>query len=122
MILSSGSHSPNNANTNMRDPVWNSGRRACTLAMHPADAENLGVSDGETVRVMTIAGAEDIELEVTDRMRPGMVLLPHGFGLEFDGHTYGANANRLTPAKHRDRFAATPYHRNIPCRVEKITT
>ena len=39
-IMSSGRHMDYNANTQMRDPAWNKGKRACTAIMHPADAES----------------------------------------------------------------------------------
>ena len=32
-----------NSNTAMRDPAWNEGRRPCTLAINPSDAETLGI-------------------------------------------------------------------------------
>jgi len=51
----------------MRDPAWLKGSRACTMLMHPADAENLELNDDQTVRVTTEAGSIDIELEVTAR-------------------------------------------------------
>ncbi len=118
LILLAGRHMDYNANTLMRDPAWNKGKRGCTLTMHPHDAEPLGLADGQTVRVVTAGAAENAELEVSEDTRPGMVILPHGFGLEYDGKTYGTNVNRLTQAGHRDRFAATPLHRYVPCRVE----
>jgi len=120
-ILSSGRHMPYNANTIMRDPAWNEGRRACTCIMNPSDAEQLGLKDGDTVRVTTDAGSVEIELEVTDRTCKRYVMIPHGFGLEHQGRVYGANANRLSSGSHRDRFAGTPFHRYIPCSVEKIS-
>jgi len=46
------------------------------------------------------------------------VVLPHGFGLAHGGETYGVNVNQLTKNIHRDRIAATPLHRYVPCRVE----
>ena len=119
LILMSGRHMDTNANTLMRDPAWNEGRRACTLAMNPADAENLGLANGQPVKVITEAGEEIAELEVTDQARQGQVIIPHGFGLNFMGRVYGPNANRLTKNTHRDRFAGTPLHRYVPCRVEK---
>ena len=120
LILSSGRHIPFNANTLMRNPAWNEGRRACTCIMNPADAEKLNMRDGEMVKVSTEAGSVEIELEVTERTRKGYVISPHGFGLEYGGVEYGANANRLAKNTHRDRFAATPLHRFIPCRVDKM--
>jgi anaerobic selenocysteine-containing dehydrogenase len=122
LILSSGRHMSYNANTIMRNPAWNEGKRACTCIMHPSDAERLGLKDGETVRVATEAGSVEVELEVTESTRNGYVMIPHGFGLEYAGSTYGANANRLSKNTHRDRFAGTPFHRHIPCRVEKLQT
>lgn len=120
LILNAGRHKPENANTLMRDPAWNAGRRACTLAMHPEDAAVLDLRDGDRVRVTTEAGQEELELEVTDDTRPGLVLMPHGFGLKHAGQTYGANVNRLTSQANRDPLAGTPLHRYVPCRVEKV--
>jgi anaerobic selenocysteine-containing dehydrogenase len=119
-ILSSGRHVPYNANTNMRNPSWNEGKRACTCIMNPADADSLGLKDGQMVRVTTEAGSVEVELEVTDQTCRRYVMIPHGFGLEYQGKTYGANANRLAKNTHRDRFAGTPFHRYIPCRVEAV--
>ena len=119
LILMAGRHMDANSNTNMRDPGWNEGRRACTLAMSPADAERLGFTDGQMVRVVTAAGAEAIELEVTSDARSGQVIIPHGFGLIHNGVAYGVNVNRLTKNTHRD-FVGTPMHRYVPCRVEAV--
>ncbi len=118
-ILNAGRHTPQNANNLMRKPDWNKGRRTCTLAMNPVDAGKLGVVDGEFVKITTEAASERIELEVSEDVRPGQVLIPHGFGLKYDGVTYGIAVNRLTKNSHRDRLAATPIHRYVPCRVEK---
>jgi anaerobic selenocysteine-containing dehydrogenase len=119
-VLLAGRHVDTNANTLMRDPVWNRGKRACTLAMNPQDAEALGFEDGQTVKVITEAGEETIELEVSADTRPGLVVMPHGFGLVHEGKVYGANVNRLTRNTHRDRLAGTPLHRYVPCRVEAL--
>jgi anaerobic selenocysteine-containing dehydrogenase len=117
-IMSSGRHMDVNANTQMRDPAWNKGKRACTALMHPGDAEEFGFSDGQMVKVTTEAGEEKIELQVTDATRSGYIMIPHGFGLVYQGETYGANANRLAKNTNRDQIAATPLHRYIRCRVE----
>jgi anaerobic selenocysteine-containing dehydrogenase len=119
LILMAGRHMDMNANTGMRDPAWNKGRRACTLAIHPADADALGIVDKQTVRVVTEAGEETIEAEVTTQARRGQVIMPQGFGLVYDGVTYGANVNRLTKNTNRD-FVGTPMHRYVPCRVETL--
>jgi anaerobic selenocysteine-containing dehydrogenase len=117
LILNAGRHMKYNANTLMRNPEWNKGRRACTVAVNPADAESLNLTDGQQVRVTTAAGSEVGELQTSDQVRPGMVLIPHGFGLLYEGRVYGINANRLTQSTHRDPLG-TPLHRYVPCRVE----
>jgi len=119
LILMAGRHTDKNANTLMRDPAWNEGKRACTLAMHPEDAAALNLKDTEQVRVITEAGTEEIELEITDTAHKGHVVIPHGFGMIYNGVKCGANVNRLTKNTHRDRFG-TPMHRFVPCRVEAI--
>jgi len=119
LILMAGRHISTNANTLMRDPAWNEGKRACTLAMHPDDAAVLNLKDGQQVRVTTEAGSEEIELEITDTARLGHVVIPHGFGIVYNGVKYGVNVNRLTKNTHRDQFG-TPMHRFVPCRVEAI--
>jgi anaerobic selenocysteine-containing dehydrogenase len=120
LIMSSGRHWDVNANTQMRDPDWNKGKRALTLTMHPNDAEKYGLRDGQMVRVTTEAGEEVLELELTEMTRPGYTVMPHGFGLVYQGKTYGANANRLAKNTHRDRIAGTPLHRYIRCRVDAV--
>jgi len=117
LVLNAGRHMDTNANTLMRDPEWNRGKRACTVALSPEDAEALELQDGQTVRVTTAAGSETGELQVSVQVRRGMVLIPHGFGLIYDGKVFGFNVNRLTMNTHRDPLG-TPLHRYVPCRVE----
>jgi anaerobic selenocysteine-containing dehydrogenase len=119
LILNAGRHMDTNANTLMRDPEWNRGKRACTVAINPADAETMDLADGQQVRVTTAAGEETGELQVSGQVRKGTVLIPHGFGLIYDGQVYGINVNRLTKNTHRD-WLGTPLHRFVPCRVEGI--
>ena len=120
LTLQAGRHMGMNANTIMRDPAWNQGKRACTLAVNPADAAKLNITDGQMVRIITDAGQVEIEAEVTEATRIGQVIIPHGFGLVHDGTTYGANVNRLTKNTYRDKFAGTPLHRYVRCRVEAV--
>ena len=104
----------------MRDPAWNEGKKPCTLLIHPTDAEKIGITDGQVVRITTEAGSEVTPAEVTENARLGQVVLPHGFGLVHQGETYGANVNRLAKNTHRDKLAGTPLHKLIPCRVEPV--
>ena len=120
LILNAGRHMDMNANTLMRDPAWNKGRRSCTLAMNPKDAESLNLTEGQTVLITTEAASAQVELEVTEQTSPGLVIIPHGFGLDYEGARYGVNVNLLTKNTNRDPLAATPLHRYVPCRVEPV--
>ena len=119
MILNAGRHMDYNANTLMRNPEWNQGKRACTVAVHPDDAAALELLDGDTVQVVTEAGKAVGDLQVSGQVRQGTLLIPHGFGLNYEGEVYGINVNRLTKNTHRDPLG-TPLHRYVPCRLEKV--
>jgi len=117
LVLNAGRHMKTNINTMIRNPQWNEGKRACTVAMSPADAADMNLTDGQNVTVTTAAGSAVGELEISEQVRDGMVLVPHGFGLNYEGTVYGINVNRLTRSSHRDPIG-TPLHRFVPCRVE----
>ncbi len=119
LILMAGRHFNMNANTLMRNPAWNGGKRDCTLMMHADDAGALKVKDGQMARVTTEAGAVEIEVEVTEMAHRGHVVIPHGFGMIYDGKVHGVNVNRLTKNTNRD-WLGTPMHRYVRCRVEAL--
>ena len=116
MILSAGRHTRYNINTLIRGQEWNKGKRACTVSVNPLDADEMGLVDGQNVKVTTEAGSETGELQVSDQVRKGTVLIPHGFGLIYGDTVYGLNVNRLTKTTNRD-LLGTPMHRFVPCRV-----
>ena len=118
-VLMAGRHFNMNANTLMRNPAWNEGKRDCTCMMHSEDAQSLGILDGQMVRVTTEAGSAEIEVEVTEMAHKGHVVIPHGFGMIYDGKAYGVNVNRLTKNTNRD-WIGTPMHRYVLCRIEKV--
>jgi len=117
MILNAGRHFKYNIDTLMRNPEWNKGRRDCTVCINPADAKSMGLAGGQHVTVTTAAASEAGELELSEKVRPVTVLIPHGFGLIYDGEVHGINVNRLTQNTHRDPMG-TPVHRFVPCRIE----
>jgi anaerobic selenocysteine-containing dehydrogenase len=117
LVLMAGRHFGMNANTLMRNPLWNEGKRDCTLAMHPEDAQALSLKDGQQVKVTTEAGSVEIEVEIMETAHKGHVVIPHGFGIVYDGKIHGVNVNRLTKNTNRD-WLGTPMHRYVLCRAE----
>ena len=56
------------------------GRNQCTLLLHPEDARELNIVDGQQVKVESSSGSVEIEVELTDEMMPGVVSMPQGWG------------------------------------------
>ncbi len=117
LILNAGRHRRYNINTLIRGQEWNQGKRACTVSVNPADAEAMDFADGQNVKVTTEAGSAVGELQLSDQVHKGTVLIPHGFGLIYGDTVYGLNVNKLTKNTHRDPLG-TPMHRFVPCRIE----
>ena len=104
------------------------GRDRCTLLIHPADAADVGVSDGQPVDVSTTEGSIRVPAEVTDEMMPGVVSLPHGWGHGVDGTQMdvanahpGVNTNVLNPAALIDVPSNTQVVNGVQCRVVPVT-
>lgn len=61
-------------------PLAVAGRNRCTLRMHPADAEERELANGQAVRIRSRVGEVVAALQVTDELMRGVVSLPHGWG------------------------------------------
>ena len=120
LMLQAGRHIEAGMNGLMRNPYTHEARNPCTLAIHPDDAKQCGISDGQMVRVTSDVGSVDIEAQYTYEARKGFMMIPHHFGFTFEGKTYGVGVNRLTNKLWRDRIAGTPFHHNVKCRIEPI--
>ncbi len=126
LVLGSGLRTRWTANTIQRDRAWRKGRGPhCTLALHGTDAAMLGIGEGERVRLTTRAASVELPAVIDDRLQPGFVAMPNGFGMQYDTaaggvEIDGVNMNELTSVEDRDPFTGCPYHRWMPCRVERI--
>jgi anaerobic selenocysteine-containing dehydrogenase len=125
-VLSAGERRSFTANTIIRDPAWRKKDAGGALRMSPDDALRLGVVDGGSVRVTTRVGSVVTVVEVNDRMQPGHVSLPNGFGLDHPEPDSGSVVvtgtapNELTSGTDRDPFAGTPWHKSVPARIEPV--
>ena len=79
------------------------------VAVHPQDAERLGIRDGETVRVRSLRGEVEARVQVSEQVRPGLVFLPF--------HFPGVNALTL---KELDRDARIPSYKVAACTLERV--
>lgn len=126
LVLATGERSDYVANTIMRDPAWAKKHAVGYVRMHQIVAEEAGVSDGEVVRIVTAHGDALAPARVTDDIYPGNLSMPHGRGLLWENaetgelEPVGANVQALMSARHREPVAGVPYHKYIPCRLEKV--
>jgi anaerobic selenocysteine-containing dehydrogenase len=98
------------------------GKPRCTLQIHPADAERLGIA--ETAKVSSRTGAVVVPVEVTDAVMRGVVSLPHGWGHDLDGvqmdvarANAGVNSNLLADEELFDPLSGNAVLNGIPVEV-----
>jgi anaerobic selenocysteine-containing dehydrogenase len=61
-------------------PSLVSGAERCLLQVHPKDAADRGVADGERVVLESRVHRGEVRVQITEDMLPGVVSLPHGWG------------------------------------------
>jgi formate dehydrogenase len=71
--------------------------------LHPEDAAQRGILDGDLVEVASEAGTVQLPCSLTDDVARGVVVVPHGWGHATSGHPRaralpGANVNDVIPA------------------------
>ncbi len=125
-VLSAGERRSETANTLIRDPSWHRGGELAPLRISATDAMQLGCSSGDLVRLSTSRASAEVAIEVSDMMQPGHISLPNGTGLDYvgaDGRTLhqGLAPNEFTDGSRRDFLAGTPWHKNVPARLERVT-
>ncbi|MGH0034036.1 MAG: molybdopterin-dependent oxidoreductase [Myxococcota bacterium] len=121
LFLSAGERRSFTANTIFRHPDWRKKDREGALFVHPDDALAIGLESGSRALLTTKRGRVEVQVEVTDRMRPGHVSLPNGLGLSNrEQDPVGIAPNELTCCEDRDEFAGTPWHKSVPARLTAL--
>lgn len=92
----------------------------CTLMINVADAQSRSINSGDAIRLSSSIGSISLTAEVTDRIMPGVVSMPHGWGHDRSGiemrvaaENPGASINDITDNKRIDvsgnaAFSAQP--------------
>ncbi|SEG95332.1 Anaerobic selenocysteine-containing dehydrogenase [Nonomuraea solani] len=122
LVLSAGERRSFTANTIFRSPEWRRRDRDGALRVSRADADALGLADGDRARVTTRRGSAEVLVEVSPMMRQGHIALPNGLGVTRtpEAAPAGVAPNDLTSSDHRDPIAGTPYHKHVPARLEPL--
>ena len=124
-VLSAGERRSFTANTILRNPEWRKKDPDGSLRINPEDASQLGVENGDRVRLTTKRGSVEVPIEVSATMQAGHVSLPNGLGLdhtteEGDRVQTGVAPNELTSTEDRDWLAGTPWHKHVSARIEAL--
>ncbi len=93
--------------------------------MHSTDAMRLGLEDGGLAWVESRRAAVCARVNVTDDVRPGLVSLPHGYGM-FEGPEpndprNGPAINFLTDSRYCDSLSKVPFHKHVRVRVAPVS-
>ena len=124
-ILAAGERRGFSANTIVRDPSWRKKDQEGALRIHPKDADELNIGDGERVRITTPGGQAVAIVEINETVLPGYVSLPNGYGLSYspaggNPEIVGVAPNELTSTEWRDPIAGTPWHKHVPAHLEAV--
>lgn len=95
--------------------------------INPDDAAALGVADGDRVRVFSDIGAVELTAVVSDKPRPGVVIVDHGWGSRvFDPRggaepiSFGVNRNLLVGGSPVDPLSQTPALSSAWVGIERV--
>jgi formate dehydrogenase major subunit len=100
-------------NTGVQSGGYSSPRRSGgALELSPDDAAQLGIDEGETVRVSSRRGSIDVPARVTDELRPGLMFMSIHFPDEVDVNVLTIDA--------WDQKSGTADFKATAIRVEKL--
>jgi anaerobic selenocysteine-containing dehydrogenase len=100
------------------------GNNRCTAQIHPDTAKEHNVKDQQPIRVASRVGAVELEAEITDKIMPGVVSIPHGWGHDLKGtglsiarQNAGVSCNDLTDASQVDPLCGNAVLNGVPIEI-----
>lgn len=100
------------------------GNNRCTLMIHPADAQQHNLSDGDCVYVSSRVGKIEVPVEITDNIMQGVVSMPHGYGhhregiqLDVASEYAGVSINDLTDDQRLDDLTGNAAFSGVPVKI-----
>jgi formate dehydrogenase len=99
--------------------------RRQTLRIHPKDAAEIGVEEGDPVAILSRTGRVEVPVRITEEMTPGVIALPQGWGHRGGWQTAvgagGANYNDLTSSDPADLdVSGNAVYNALPVRLEPV--
>ncbi|HJR88606.1 MAG TPA: molybdopterin dinucleotide binding domain-containing protein, partial [Aeromicrobium sp.] len=106
-------------------PKHRDAQRRQRALISPKDAAELGIDDGDSVRIISVDGVLEVPVHVTDDVGTGTIAVPHGWGHRGGGWTVanaagGVNINEITPASAAtlEPLSGMAHLNGIPVRLE----
>lgn len=111
LVMNSGSRVPFYTHSKLRDLPWlNQFMPDPIVRLHPKDAEERGINDGDEVKISNHNGEITMKAEITNLVLPGVIDVFHGW--------HQADINLLT-TRDFDPITGFPPFRSGLCQVEK---
>lgn len=102
-------------------------QRDIGVDVHPQDAAELGLIEGQRVRVTSDTDSIELPVNIVDGGRAGVVAIAHGWGSAiYDPHSgtkvasFGQNRNRLVNRQTIEQFSQVPYFNATPVRIDPV--
>lgn len=86
--------------------------------IHPRTAAELGIADGDWMKVESSQGRIRVRARVRATVHPRLVIITHGYGEPYAGDDDLANV--ITSEKKRDPISGATGNRSFLCRVSKV--
>lgn len=104
------------------------GTNNATLQVHPVDAHEHGLRDGDQAELSSTVGSIRVRVAVTDEVMPGVVCLPHGWGHGQRGgsgwsvasDSAGPSVNDITDRRRYDPLSGNAAVTALPVRLRPI--
>ena len=103
------------------------GNKRCTAQIHPQDAERFAITDGQQISVRSRVGQVSIPAEVTAKIMPGVISIPHGWGHTRADTNWstakahaGVSVNELTDEMVLDELSGNAVLNGVPVWVEAL--
>jgi anaerobic selenocysteine-containing dehydrogenase len=107
----------------------NPAKPRCTIIMHPSDAADRDLREGQKAQVRSRVGTIVLPVELSDDIMRGVVSIPHGWGHDREGSELtvaqqyaGASINDLTDEKSIDEICGTAAFNGTPVTVKAAGT
>lgn len=127
LLLIGRRHVRSNNSWMHNSPRLAKGPDRCTALIHPEDAADYGIADGDLVRITSRVGSVEVAAELSEDVMPGVISIPHGFGHDKPGTKLsvaqrrpGVSLNDLTDPQAMDPISGNAVLNGTPVTVERV--